>query len=111
MAEHVPTTQKAGAEGRTVALTMENYPKSLRGYNAQCMADDCTGLVKFLREAVIGIFVLHKSQGTPSNERDLHDMWNGYGMVCDLLVDRLNIASGEGLTPMPLLKDLEAHHG
>lgn len=110
MANNKTTTCASGAEGRTVALTMENYPNSLRGYDAGLMAEDCAHLARFIREAVCGIF---SRRGRDENRggRDDEGVQKGFELVCDLLVDRLEIAAGEGFSPMPLLKDLEAHHG
>lgn len=109
MAEHMPSTQKAEAEGLNVALTKENYPNSLRGYDAGLMAEDCAHLARFIREAVCGIFS-RRDRDENRGGRDDEGVQKGFELVCDLLVDRLEIASGEGFSPMPLLKDLEAHH-
>ncbi len=110
MAERMPTTQKAEAEGLNVALTMDNYPASLRGLTAPHMADGCASIAAFLREAIPATLNAFRDTGTPPGNR-FDRVVAGLALVCDLLVDRLEIAAGEGFSPMPLLKDLEARHG
>ena len=110
MAERMPTTQKAEAEGLSVALNMKNYPNSLRGLNASHMADGCASIATFLHEAIPAMLTSFRDIGLPEGHR-FDRVVEGFGLVCALLVDRLEIAAGEGYSPMPLLKDLETRHG
>ena len=110
MAEHMPTTQKAEAEGLNVALTMDNYPQCLRGDTASDMADGCASIACFLREAVPATMKAFRDTGYPAGNRYERTI-EGLALVCDLLVDRLEIAAGEGFSPMPLIRDLEGRHG
>lgn len=107
MAERKTTTCAHGAEGFIVTLTEDNYPSCLIGHDADSMTAETISLVRFIREAVAGIF-----------DRIIRDEWRGgcdaegvregFEMVCDLLVDRLEVVAGN--SPMPLLRDMEAHH-
>ena len=110
MAEHMPTTQQAKAEGFNVALTERNYPDSLRGISASHMADGCASIATFLHEALPAMLNSFREIGLPEGHR-FERVVEGFGLVCALLVDRLEIAAGEGYSPMPLLKDLETRHG
>ena len=110
MAEHRPTTKASEAEGFNVALTERNYPKSLLGLNAPHMACGCASIAYFLSEALPATLNNFRTIGFPEEDR-FERFVDGLTLVCSLLVDRLEIAAGEGCSPMPLLNDMEAHHG
>ena len=110
MANNKTTTGVSGAEGFPVALTVNNYPRCLRGYNASDMADGCVSLVTFIREAVPAMMDEFRDSGIPEGER-FGRIVAGFNLVCSLLADRLEIVAGGDYSPMPLLEELEAHHG
>ncbi|MCR5259217.1 MAG: hypothetical protein K6E40_13800 [Desulfovibrio sp.] len=110
MAERKLTTRASESEELNVALTANNYPFCLRGHDVADMADGCVSLVTFIRHAVPAMMDEFRDSGVPEGER-FHRLVAGFGLVCSLLVDRLEIAAGRGCSPMPLLKDLEARHG
>ncbi len=110
MANNKTTTGASGAEGLNAPLTVDNYPSSLRGRNAQDMADGCASIAYFLREALPATLYAFQNIGLPHGDR-FDRFVDGLGFVCSLLIDRMEIASGSKGTPMPLLDDLEARHG
>lgn len=107
MADTTTTTSTHEAEGFSVTLTEDNYPRCLREYSATIALDSCRDIAVFLREAVASMFAHAEDVGVSKGE-DMGRIILGYEKCCDLLLDHLDLAAG--LSPMPLLKDLEGPH-
>ncbi len=108
MAEHRPTIKASGDEGVSVMLTEDNYPRCLRERGAGFALDSCGDIALFLREAVMSMFTVSKERDLPSGD-EMDRVVLGFEKCCDLLLDHLDLAAGT--SPLPMLKDLEAHHG
>ena len=105
MADTTTTTEAHEAEGFSVTLTEDNYPRCLKAQDAAVALDSCGDIAAFLREAVASMLMNSREQGLPVGE-DLERIVLGYEKCCDLLLDHLDLAAGA--SPLPLVKDMEA---
>ncbi len=105
MADTENTTGTHEAEGFSVTLTEDNFPRCLKAQDAAVALDSCGDIAAFLREAVASMLMNSREQGLPVGE-DLERIVLGYEKCYDLLLDHLDLAAGT--SPLPLVKDMEA---
>ncbi len=96
-------TKPAGANG-LVQFTFDNMPNSFRCWDERDVNEGNLALAWFLREAVCGLVSRIFDEEDFPNHNGGELVVKGMGMAFDLLIDRLDMASGR--SPMPFLRNV-----